>query len=48
MEIDLEENEYTHEAVICASVVDLYSSCVAFSDANASSLAWLISLNCCI
>jgi hypothetical protein len=34
--------------VSCVSVVDLYSSCVALSDASASSLAWLISLNCCI
>jgi hypothetical protein len=30
---------YTHEAASCASVVDLYSSYVAFNDANASSLA---------
>jgi hypothetical protein len=38
-EKDTERNEYTHDVVSCASVEDLYSSCVAFSDANASSLA---------
>lgn len=39
---------HTQETESWDSVVVLYSSCVVFNDARASSLAWLISLNCWI